>query len=178
MKSIFTKLGKLLLCGVAVAVVGCTDYDTDIQNVNERVDAVEADFEKAVADLQAEINAKFATKAELAALEETLNTTIDAEVAKLNAAIEKKADKAEVEAAIADLQKALADAKAELDAADAANKAAIDGAVARIVALEDAAKALQEAVSLNTMGIQNLTSSVRMKMVQMLRQQYHSRPQR
>ena len=160
MKSIFTKLGKLLLCGVAVAVVGCTDYDTDIQNVNERVDAVEADFEKAVADLQAEINAKFATKAELAALEETLNTTIDAEVAKLNAAIEKKADKAEVEAAIADLQKALADAKAELDAADAANKAAIDGAVARIVALEDAAKALQEAVSLNTMGIQNLTTAL------------------
>lgn len=160
MKSIFTKLGKLLLCGVAVAVVGCTDYDTDIQNVNERVDAVEADFEKAVADLQAEINAKFATKAELAALEETLNTTIDAEVAKLNAAIEKKADKAEVEAAIAGLQKALADAKAELDAADAANKAAIDGAVARIVALEDAAKALQEAVSLNTMGIQNLTTAL------------------
>ena len=160
MKSIFTKLGKLLLCGVAVAVVGCTDYDTDIQNVNERVDAVEADFEKAIADLQAEINAKFATKAELAALEETLNTTIDAEVAKLNAAIDKKADKAEVEAAIADLQKALADAKAELDAADAANKAAIDGAVARIVALEDAAKALQEAVSMNTMGIQNLTTAL------------------
>lgn len=160
MKSIFTKLGKLLLCGLAVAVVGCTDYDTDIQNVNERVDVVEADFEKAIADLQAEINAKFATKAELAALEETLNTTIDAEVAKLNAAIDKKADKAEVEAAIADLQKALADAKADLDAADAANKAAIDGAVARIVALEDAAKALQEAVSLNTMGIQNLTTAL------------------
>lgn len=160
MKSIFTKLGKLLLCGLAVAVVGCTDYDTDIQNVNERVDVVEADFEKAIADLQAEINANFATKAELAALEETLNTTIDAEVAKLNAAIDKKADKAEVEAAIADLQKALADAKAELDAADAANKAAIDGAVARIVALEDAAKALQEAVSMNTMGIQNLTTAL------------------
>ena len=158
MKSIFTKLGKLLLCGVAVAVVGCTDYDTDIQNVNERVDAVEADFEKAVADLQAEINAKFATKAELADLQEKLNTTNE-EVAKLNAAIDKKADKAEVEAAIAGLQKALADAKAELDAADAANKAAIDGAVARIVALEDAAKALQDAVSMNTMGIQNLHSA-------------------
>lgn len=160
MKSIFTKLGKLLLCGLAVAVVGCTDYDTDIQNVNERVDVVEADFEKAIADLQAEINAKFATKAELAALEETLNTTIADEVAKLNAAIDKKADKAEVEAAIADLQKALADAKAELDAADAANKAAIDGAVARIVALEEATKALQEAVSMNTMGIQNLTTAL------------------
>lgn len=159
MKSIFTKLGKLLLCGVAVAVVGCTDYDTDIQNVNERVDAVEADFEKAIADLQAEINAKFATKAELADLQKKLDTTNE-EVAKLNAAIEKKADKAEVEAAIADLQKALADAKAELDAADAANKAAIDGALARIVALEDAAKALQEAVSMNTMGIQNLTTAL------------------
>ena len=28
MKSFFTKLGKLLLCGVAVAVVGCTDYES------------------------------------------------------------------------------------------------------------------------------------------------------
>ena len=75
---------------------GCTDYDTDIQNVNERVDAVEADFEKAIADLQAELNAIFATKAELAALEPELNTTIDAAVAELNAAIATKADKAEV----------------------------------------------------------------------------------
>lgn len=160
MKSIFTKLGKLLLCGVAVAVVGCTDYDTDIQNVNERVDAVEADFEKAIADLQAELNANFATKAELAALEEELNTTIAEEVAKLNAAIDTKADKAEVEAAIASLQEALAAAKAELQGDIDANSAAIAGAVARIEDLEDAVKALQDAVSMNTMGIQNLTTAL------------------
>lgn len=160
MKSIFTKLGKLLLCGVAVAVVGCTDYDTDIRNVNERVEAVEADFEKAIADLQAELNANFATKAELAALEEELNTTIAEEVAKLNAAIDTKADKAEVEAAIASLQEALAAAKAELQGDIDANSAAIAGAVARIEDLEDAVKALQDAVSMNTMGIQNLTTAL------------------
>ena len=159
MKSFFTKLGKLLLCGVAVAVVGCTDYDTDIQNVNERVDAVEADFEKAIADLQAELNANFATKAELAALETELNTTIDAAVAELNAAIATKADKAEVEAAIAALQKALADAKAELQGDIDENSEAIAGAIARIAALETTVNSLCEAVSQNTMGIQNLTTA-------------------
>ena len=159
MKSFFTKLGKLLLCGVAVAVVGCTDYDTDIQNVNERVDAVEADFEKAIADLQAELNANFATKAELAALETELNTTIDAAVAELNAAIATKADKAEVEAAIAALQKALADAKAELQGDIDANSAAIAGAVKRIEDLEATVNSLCEAVAQNTMGVQNLTTA-------------------
>ena len=159
MKSFFTKLGKLLLCGVAVAVVGCTDYDTDIQNVNERVDAVEADFEKAIADLQAELNANFATTAELAALETELNTTIDAAVAELNAAIATKADKAEVEAAIAALQKALADAKAELQGDIDENTAAIAGAVKRIEDLEATVNSLCEAVAQNTMGVQNLTTA-------------------
>ena len=159
MKSFFTKLGKLLLCGVAVAVVGCTDYDTDIQNVNERVDAVEADFEKAIADLQAELNANFATKAELAALETELNTTIADEVAKLNAAIDTKADEKEVEDAIAALQKALADAKAELQGDIDANSAAIAGAVKRIEDLEATVNSLCEAVSQNTMGIQNLATA-------------------
>ena len=152
MKSFFTKLGKLLLCGVAVAVVGCTDYDTDIQNVNERVDAVEADFEKAIADLQAELNANFATKAELAALEEVLNTTIADEVAKLNAAIDTKADEKEVEEALESLRNALAEAKDEIQG----NTTAIAGAVKRIEDLETTVNSLCEAVSQNTMGIQNL----------------------
>ncbi len=167
MKSFFTKLGKLLLCGVAVAVVGCTDYDTDIQNVNERVDAVEADFEKAIADLQAELNANFATKAELAALETELNTTIDAAVAELNAAIATKADKAEVEAAIAALQKALADAKAELQGDIDANSAAIAGAVKRIEDLEATVNSLCEAVAQNTMGVQNLTTALEVYQAEM-----------
>ncbi len=160
MKSIFTKLGKLLLCGVAVAVVGCTDYDTDIQNVNERVDAVEADFEKAIADLQAEINAKFATKAELAALEEELNTTIAEEVAKLNAAIDTKADKAEVEAAIASLQEALAAAKAELQGDIDANSVAIAGAVARIEDLEETVESLKTIAMQHETVLQNLTTEL------------------
>lgn len=160
MKSIFTKLGKLLLCGLAVAVVGCTDYDTDIQNVNERVDVVEADFEKAIADLQAELNANFATKAELAALEEELNTTIAEEVAKLNAAIDTKADKAEVEAAIASLQEALAAAKAELQGDIDANSAAIAGAVARIEDLEETVESLKTIAMQHETVLQNLTTEL------------------
>lgn len=159
MKSFFTRLGKLLLCGVAVAVVGCTDYDTDIQNVNERVDAVEADFEKAIADLQAELNANFATKAELAAAKEALNTTIAEEVAKLNAAIDTKADEAEVKAAIADLEAALAAAKEELQDEIDANSAAIQGAVERIEALEETVESLKTAVMQHDMAITNLSSA-------------------
>lgn len=167
MKSIFTKLGKLLLCGLAVAVVGCTDYDTDIQNVNERVDVVEADFEKAIADLQAELNANFATKAELAALEEELNTTIAEEVAKLNAAIDTKADKAEVEAAIASLQEALAAAKAELQGDIDANSAAIAGAVARIEDLEETVESLKTIAMQHETVLQNLTTELAVFKVEM-----------
>ena len=159
MKSFFTKLGKLLLCGVAVAVVGCTDYDTDIQNVNERVDAVEADFEKAIADLQAELNANFATKAELAALETELNTTIAEEVAKLNAAIDTKASKDELKEAMTSLENALNDAKTELQNGVNANSAAIAGAVERIEALEETVESLITAVMQHDYAITNLSSA-------------------
>lgn len=158
MKSFFTKLGKMLLCGVAVAVVGCTDYDTDIQNVNERVDAVEADLEQALADLGSKVQANAAA---ITALEATLNSKIAEEVKNLNAAIDKKADKATVDQQFEALNATLAEAKTALEAAIKTNADAIEGAVARITALETAGKALQEAVAKNAEDIAALQTDLK-----------------
>ena len=153
MKSFFTKLGKLLLCGVAVAVVGCTDFSEDIKAVGDKVDALEqqtaADIQKAIADLQASIDTKFATKEALAALESDLEGEISSQIASLKStletAINQKADKATVEAEflivkedLADLETALATAKAALQAeiAKKADQTALDAALVRVSALE------------------------------------------
>ena len=157
MKSFFTKLGKMLLCGVAVAVVGCTDYDTDIQNVNERVDAVEADLEQALADLGSKVQANAAA---ISALEATLNSKIAEEVKNLNAAIDKKADQVTVNQQFDALNATLAEAKTALEAAIKTNADAIEGAVARITALETAGKALQEAVAKNAEDITALQTEL------------------
>jgi len=160
MKSFFTKLGTLLLCGVAVAVVGCTDFSEDIQAVGDKVDALEqqtaADIQKAIADLQASIDSKFATKEALAALESDLEGEISSQIASLKStletAINQKADKATVEAEflvvkddLADLEAALAAAKADLQAeiAKKADQSALDAALVRVAALEATVKSLR-----------------------------------
>ena len=181
MKSFFTKLGKLLLCGVAVAVVGCTDFSEDIKAVGDKVDALEqqtaADIQKAIADLQASIDSKFATKEALAALESDLEGEISSQIASLKStletAINQKADKATVEAEflivkedLADLEAALATAKAELQAeiAKKADQTALDAALVRVSALETTVAGLStDVASLITMiqqhdyAITNLT---------------------
>ena len=130
MKSFFTKLGTLLLCGVAVAVVGCTDFSQDIQAGDEalkgEIERVEKSTASTIAELKASISAleaaqkkieaDYAKKSDLDAAKEALQDAIEAEVADLNAAIsainttlDGKADKSAVEA----LQKTMADAIAE-----------------------------------------------------------------
>ena len=145
MKSIFTKLSTLLLCG-AVAMVSCTDFSEDIQNLDNKVDNLGnttqtelASLQKAITDLEAKLSAQYATKDEVAALKTTLENSIASEVAALsediaevsaalntakseiNAAIagldSKKADKADVDAAVETATKAIAALQAELEAA-------------------------------------------------------------
>ena len=77
MKSIFTKLSVLILCG-AFAVVGCTDFSADLKDFNDRLTANEnatATNAKGIGDLKAEIQtlvssiaSTYATKAELTAV--------------------------------------------------------------------------------------------------------------
>ncbi|MBQ6709617.1 MAG: hypothetical protein IJN26_02835 [Bacteroidales bacterium] len=147
MKSIFTKLSTLLLCGV-VAMVGCTDFSEDIQAVDTKVDglttelnnykastaATIAELEASIAALEAkqeQMAADYAKKSELEAAKTELQDKLSAEIAKVNASISDavdaiaaleagKADKTEV----ADLKKTVEDAIAEANAAIAALDAA------------------------------------------------------
>ena len=80
MKSIFTKLSTLLLCG-AVALVGGSDFSADLREVNERLEDLEATAatKAEVAVLKAEVeelkkllNNQYAPKEDVAKVEDTV----------------------------------------------------------------------------------------------------------
>ena len=124
MKSIFTNLGKLLLCGATVAMIGCTDL-SDINLVDDKADANKeqlADLQSTLSQLEAKLQADYALKSEL----ETVKAQIADEKAALEAAI------AAGDAA------AIAAAKADLDAAVAQVTTEIAGIYTRLEALEAA----------------------------------------
>ena len=147
MKSIFTKLSTLLLCG-AVALVGCTDYSEDIQAVDKNVNDLKTEFEgyktstaATIAELQSAINAleaaqeqmaaDYAKKSELETAVTTLQSLVNEKAEALQAALTDaagkiaaleagKADKAVVEQLQKDVTKAIEDANATIAALDAA----------------------------------------------------------
>lgn len=147
MKSIFTKLSTLLLCG-AVALVGCTDYSEDIQAVDKNVNDLKTEFEgyktstaATIAELQSAINAleaaqekmaaEYAKKSELESAVTTLQNLVAEKAEALQAALTDaagkiaaleagKADKTEVAALQEQVTKAIEDAKAEIKALEAA----------------------------------------------------------
>lgn len=128
MKSIFTKLSTLLLCG-AVALVGCSDFSADLRDVNERLEELKesAATKTEVAALKAEVEAlikklsdQYATKEDVAKVEATVETVKkdlkDAQDA-FTAALDNKADKTALETAVKTLQDALTTAKGEFTTA-------------------------------------------------------------
>lgn len=164
MKSFFTRLGSLLLCGVAVAVVGCTDFSEDIQagdnalkdqiagltqstnaSVSEINAAIDA-LEKASQELEAE-DAKLAGDLAAAkqALENTIasnKTSLESAINGLNAALTQletahNSDKAALETAIANAKSEL---QGKIDEAQTAASTALANLNAALEAL-DAAKA-------------------------------------
>ena len=165
MKSIFTKISTLLLCG-AVAMVSCTDFSEDIQNLDNKVNDLGsttqtelASLQSAITALEAKLDAQYATKDEVAALKSTLENSIASEVAALsediaevsaalntakseiNAAIagldSKKADKADVDAAVETATKAIAALQADLEATKAEIEAEIEDVKAEIAATQE-----------------------------------------
>ena len=165
MKSIFTKLSTLLLCG-AVAMVSCTDFSEDIQAVDNKVDnlgsqtATElANLESAITALESKLAAQYATKDEVAALKTTLEQSIASEVeglskdiAAVSAALKtakddintaiagldnKKADKADVEAAVKTATDAIAALQGQLESAKAEIEAEIEAVEAEIAATQE-----------------------------------------
>ena len=179
MKSFFTKLGTLLLCGVAVAVVGCTDFSQDIQAGDEalkgEIERVEKSTASTIAELKASISAleaaqkkieaDYAKKSDLDAAKKALQDAIEAEVADLNAAIsainttlDGKADKSAVEA----LQKTMADAIAEANKTIANLEAAQEALEAELAKKADKAETDKVAADVETLknGYQETTTAI------------------
>lgn len=153
-------------------MVGCADFSEDIQKVDDKLQNEVSDLTEAVSALQVKLAEDYATKVSVESLKAELNGTIAAEVADLekaienataalNAAINEKADQADLEAVaktvadlqadLAEAQKALKDelkaAKDELKAADAANAKAIEDLDARLTAAEKAIEKINAAVA-------------------------------
>ena len=155
MKSIFTKLGTLVLCG-AFAMVGCSDFSADLKELNGRFEDLAATsatktevaaLKASIEELQAKLAEQYATKAEVSALNETvtaLQGALNTAKADLQAAIDQKASKEEFAAAVASVQTAitdLANALAELST----KNATLEGAVQALQGDFATAKAALEA---------------------------------
>lgn len=187
MKSIFTKLSTLVLCG-AFAMVGCSDFSADLKDLNGKLEDLAATtatktevaaLKASIEELQAKLAEQYATKAEVSALNETvtaLQGALNTAKADLQAAIDKKASKEELTAAVTNVQAAiteltnglealstknatlesavetlkgdLATAQAALEAAlaEKADMATVDAALGRITNLETDLATLEESL--------------------------------
>lgn len=170
MKSIFTKLSTLLLCG-AVTMIGCTDFSADLQELDKQNDATAkelADLQTAVEELEAELEEQYATKEEVADLLATIEA-LEAELAEKAAQLEEalggKADKSELEAAkeeiaavVADLQAQLTTALESLAALQTENeslKTTVEGLTAQITDLQTQIGALEVALDSLSQSVTN-----------------------
>ena len=141
MKSIFTKLSTLFLCG-AVALIGCTDFSADLQDVNKRLEDLTnsaasktelAALKSEVEALQTKLTNQYATKQEVAVIAgtiETLQSNLQTALANVQSSLSNKADKTELQSAVTALESAIAAAKTEFTTT-------IQGLTKRIEALEN-----------------------------------------
>lgn len=127
MKSFFTNLGKALLCGAVVAMIGCTDLHSDIK-------LVETTNNEALKELAAKLEADYATKQALAAAQEALNAKdgdLQAAIDDVKKSLEGYATNDAVNAVLAhvtELESALGAAQEEVNAALAGLQAALETA--------------------------------------------------
>ena len=148
MKSIFTNLGKLLLCGATVAMIGCTDL-SDINLVDDKADANKeqiADLQSTLDQLKDKLQADYALQSEL----EAVKAQIADEKAALEAAIAAgdaaaiAAAKADLDAAVAQVTTEIAGIYTRLEALEAAN--ATEEIAAQLAALDAYVLAMEEAI--------------------------------
>lgn len=185
MKSLFTKLGVLLL-GATFAVVGCTDFAEDIREVSDKVDNNMADvtvsteaLDDAIEDLKAQQAAdKAAAETALAGLKTSLEGKIQTDIAAAEAKLEaayKAADqvvttgytnadaalKAELVEKINEAKKAAEDANKTLeDALEAADKAIEDAYKAEDVKINASIAALESKLNTEVARVEGLVNAV------------------
>lgn len=134
MKSFFTNLGKALLCGAVVAMIGCTDLHSDIKLVETNNQEAVKELQDALDALSAKLEADYATKQALAAAQEALNAKdadLQAAVDAINEALKGYATNDAVNAVlahVAELEAALGAAQEEVNIALAGLQAALDTA--------------------------------------------------
>ena len=145
----FSKLLSMFLLGAMLLPVGCTDYDEDIQAVNDRIDdllsgeiePLKADLAAAVVDLEDAIESAVATinathKADVEALR-AADAELDGKIAAANTAIANLAAGLEAaEGDIASLQGQMTDALAAIEVAEEAI-ADLNGEVEGLKAKDD-----------------------------------------
>ena len=126
MKSFFVNLGKLALCGAAVAMIGCTDLHSDIKLVQSNSDKAAAELQEDLDRIKADLQKDYALKSQVEAVKSLLND----EIARLEAAM---ATDTELDAAIDGVNAAIDEVKE--------NVTLLDG---RLTALEEACEAYQD----------------------------------
>lgn len=160
MKSFFTNLGKLLLCGVAVAMIGCTDLQSDMKLMEDNNKQEVADLQSALDALEAKLAQDYALKSEL----EAVTAAIAAEKAALESAIAAGDDaaiaaaKAELDAAVAAVTTELTDIKARLDAIEAADVTA--EIEATLAALDAYVKTMEQEIYARIETVEETLSSL------------------
>ena len=183
MKSYFTKFGALLLCGVMLAVVGCHDYDEDINKVDDKVNTLvgqvedlDTELNKALADLETSLKDNYATKEVVNGIQSSLDAAIKAnadDIKKANAEIQKNTGGvatnataiAEAKTSISNLQKALTEANDKIAAAEAAialkaNDAELKALAVSVNDLAKDVEAIEALLSDEKTGLTALNSAV------------------
>ena len=169
----FSKLLSMFLLGAMLLPVGCTDYDEDIQAVNDRIDdllageiePLKADLATAVASLEAAIAEAEATITEkhnkdIEALR-AADAELDGKIAAANTAIANLAAALEAaEGDIASLQGQMTDALAAIEAAEEAI-AALNGEV-------DGLKAKDAELAAELAELTGVISQLRTELVEMI----------
>ncbi len=163
----------MFLLGAMLLPVGCTDYDEDIQAVNDRIDdllsgeiePLKADLAAAVTDLEGAIESAVATinathKADVEALR-AADAELDGKIAAANTAIANLATALEAaEGDIASLQGQMTDALAAIEAAEEAI-AALNGEV-------EGLKAKDAELAAELAELTGVVSQLRTELVEMI----------
>ena len=149
MKSFFTNLGKLLLCGATVAMIGCTDLHSDIALTDDLANANKeqiADLQSTLDQLKDKLQADYALQSELDAVKAQIadeKAALEAAIAAGDAAAIAAA-KADLDAAVAQVTTEIAGIYARLEALEAAN--ATEEIAAQLAALDAYVLAMEEAI--------------------------------
>lgn len=126
MKKNFFNITKAFLLGLALVAVGCSDYDEDIKDLNNRIDAVTSQITGEIDLTKVDLEKTKATLAEAKDALAALQVKHDADINALKASDET------LKSSIAEANAAIVALKGDLSAAEAALNNKVDGVQAEL----------------------------------------------